>query len=115
MAIYAKLDSDNNVVNIIIADSMSGDEYVLSPSNSTNAAKGGTYDSATQKFIKPKPFPSWTLNSDKQWEAPVSEPSITDTIRSVLWDEDNQRWNGYSSDLSLTHHWNASTSSWDAV
>jgi hypothetical protein len=94
---------------------MSGDEYVLSPSNSTNAAKGGTYDSATQKFIQPKPFPSWALNSDKQWEAPVSEPSITDTIRSALWDEDNQRWNGYSSDLSLTHHWNASTSSWDAV
>jgi hypothetical protein len=114
MAVYAKLDNDNKVVNIIIADSMSGSEYVLSPSNGTNAGKGGTYDPATQKFIKPKPFNSWTLNSNQQWEAPVAEPAITETVRSADWDEDNQRWYGFSFDGTL-YHWNPNTSVWDAA
>lgn len=56
-------------------------------------SKGFTYSSTLDKFIRPRPHNSWTLNSDGDWQAPVAFP--TDGERH-LWDEDNQQWIDWS-------------------
>ena len=53
------------------------------------AGKGMTYDAIKDKFISPQPFPSWTLNNNDDWEAPISYP---DNGRVYNWDERNQQW-----------------------
>lgn len=81
------------VLNVIeaesleIAESVTGFtciEYTTEP-----AEPGGTYDGVS--FIKKKPYPSWVLNSDKKWEAPVVKPEDTET-HYYVWDEDNLTW-----------------------
>ena len=54
------------------------------------AGIGYTYDYARDAFIPPKPFPSWTLNSNTcLWDPPVEMPSDG---KLYLWDEENQTW-----------------------
>lgn len=54
------------------------------------AGIGYTYDYARDAFIPPKPFPSWTLNSNTcLWVAPVEMPSDG---KNYTWDEENQNW-----------------------
>jgi len=54
------------------------------------AGIGYTYDSALDAFIAPKPFPSWTLNTDIcQWGAPAPRPT---NENAYLWDEEAQQW-----------------------
>ena len=56
MSVYADLDANNVVINVIVADQEFIDalpnsaEYVLAPGD---AGIGWTYDSATQQFIAP--------------------------------------------------------------
>ena len=50
---------------------------------------GGKYDSGNNVFLHPKPFSSWTLNSDYEWEAPVSYPNDGNAYN---WSEENQEW-----------------------
>ena len=60
------------------------------------AARGYTYDSVKDKFIAPQPFPSWVLDSNDDWEAPVAYPTVKTyedgIIYSISWDEDNKKW-----------------------
>jgi hypothetical protein len=37
-----------------------------------------TYDASKDKFILPQPYPSWSLDSNDDWEAPVTYPTITE-------------------------------------
>ena len=54
------------------------------------AGIGYTYDYARDAFIPPKPFPSWTLNSNTcLWDPPVEMPSDG---KLYLWDEENLTW-----------------------
>ena len=43
-------------------------------------------------LIKPRPFPSWTLNQQNEWEPPVAIPAGD----RWGWDEVNQVWEAYS-------------------
>jgi hypothetical protein len=52
------------------------------------AGIGYTYDYINDLFISPKPFPSWILNSNFDWEAPIPQPKNISTV----WDEDKGRW-----------------------
>tara|TARA_A100001201_G_C4089047_1_gene201478 strand:- start:1734 stop:2195 length:462 start_codon:yes stop_codon:yes gene_type:complete len=81
----------------------------------------GSYDSVNDVFLKPKPYSSWTLNSDYEWEAPVAFPSVeTKGVDSegraemliVEWDEDNTQWKGFDGQGN-TYTWNTTTSEWD--
>ena len=38
------------------------------------AGIGYTYDSEKDMFIPPKPYPSWSLDSEGDWQAPVAKP-----------------------------------------
>jgi hypothetical protein len=54
------------------------------------AVIGGLYSSEHDVFLRPNPFPSWTLNEDKFiWEPPVEKPS--DKFK-YEWDEKSLSW-----------------------
>ena len=51
------------------------------------AGVGYTYDSVNDVFISPQPFPSWNLDSNLDWQSPVSKPEGL-----YHWDEDSLSW-----------------------
>ena len=53
------------------------------------AGIGFTYDPIDDAFIAPKPYPSWVLNSKKQWESPIAYP--TDG-KLYGWNEETGDW-----------------------
>jgi hypothetical protein len=53
------------------------------------ASVGYTYDPIDDAFIAPKPYPSWILNSKKQWEPPIAYP--TDG-KLYGWNEEAGEW-----------------------
>lgn len=61
------------------------------------AGIGYTYDEILDAFITPKPYPSWSLDTETaNWIAPVPQPELTeDQILAgdyYLWDENQQNW-----------------------
>lgn len=53
------------------------------------AGIGYIYDADNDVFIRPQPYPSWDVNEDFEWQAPVDMP---DDGNIYLWDEENFRW-----------------------
>jgi hypothetical protein len=53
------------------------------------AGIGYTYDADIDAFVAPKPYPSWVLDADAQWQAPVPMP---DDGEMYSWDEEAQSW-----------------------
>ena len=53
------------------------------------AGPGGRYDANADVFVAPQPFPSWTLNSDYDWQAPISMPQDGNRWE---WSEASQEW-----------------------
>ena len=94
MTIYADLDENNLVINVIVADQEfidglpNASDYVLL----TNGGIGWTYDATKQTFIAPQPYPSWTLDSNDIWQPPVPQPPAPPR---TYWDEDTQTWLPY--------------------
>ena len=52
------------------------------------AGIGYTYDSTKDIFIAPKPFASWSLDSDNDWQPPVAMPDDASADKVYRWDED---------------------------
>ncbi len=59
------------------------------PFRKNYAGIGYTYRSDIDAFVAPKPYPSWILNANAQWEAPVAMP--TDG-QMYSWDEATTSW-----------------------
>ena len=53
------------------------------------AGVGYTYDETADVFIAPKPFASWSLDENYDWQAPIAYPADG---KDYLWDEANQVW-----------------------
>lgn len=53
------------------------------------AAIGGRYLADADVFISEQPFPSWVLDENYDWQAPVPYP---DTGGHYYWDEDTLSW-----------------------
>ena len=51
------------------------------------AGVGFTYDAVKDQFVAPQPFPSWTLDSNNDWQAPTPKPE-----GSFTWDEETLAW-----------------------
>jgi hypothetical protein len=51
------------------------------------AGIGYTYDSVRDEFVKPKPFPSWTLDENNDWQSPVPRPDW-----EHFWSEETLSW-----------------------
>jgi hypothetical protein len=54
------------------------------------ALVGFTYDAVLDAFISPKPYPSWTLDTEiYQWQPPIPYPTDENLYN---WNEDTQSW-----------------------
>ena len=53
------------------------------------AGIGFTYDADADVFIAPEPFPSWSLDANYDWQAPIDYPADG---KDYSWDESNQVW-----------------------
>lgn len=114
MAHFAQLDENNVVVQVIVVHNndcldangveseavgagfcakLFGGNWKQTSYNANKrknyAGIGYTYRADIDAFVPPKPYASWVLNIDAQWEAPVPMP--TDDKR-YLWDEDSVSW-----------------------
>ena len=112
MAHFAKLDENNIVieVNLVANDSLDKDNeeasgvafltqwsggYTNWKQTSYNgnirkqyAGIGYTYDAVNDVFIAPKPYPSWSLDQNFDWQPPTPMP----TEGKWYWDEDSLSW-----------------------
>lgn len=114
MAHFAQINSDNVVTQVIVVSNADcgGGEYPESDavgaafctnllggtwkqtSYNNNFRKryagiGYTFNAELDAFIAPKPYPSWTLNTETaDWEAPVARP----TEGFWTWNESTQQW-----------------------
>lgn len=50
-------------------------------------AEGYRYDASADVFISPKPYPSWALDENHDWQPPTPKPD-----GSYWWDEANLQW-----------------------
>lgn len=95
---FAELDNNNKVINVVISTDAGISaipgifikvDLVNSP-NRGDAHIGGSYDKDADKFIAPKPWPSWILNENTlEWDSPVAKPSDE---KIYMWDENNMSW-----------------------
>lgn len=86
---YALIEN-NVVVNIIVAD----DDFI-----SMQSGQWIEYTDERPAYIgvelvdgilvQPKPFPSWTLDSNYDWQAPVAKPTGNNVYE---WNEILQNW-----------------------
>ena len=74
-------------------NSLFGGDWVQTSYNSNfrkqYAGIGFAYNSIADVFVSPQPYPSWTLDSNHNWQPPVSMP--TDG-KNYKWDELTQSW-----------------------
>lgn len=105
---YAKLDSNNIVVDVIhlnedeVADMATLTQITTGRLKkvTNNAGIGYVFDVELNNFIPPKPYPSWILNTTTlEWESPLGDcPPLTNeqtvttdsgyVISGYTWDED---------------------------
>lgn len=108
MAHYAFLDQNNIVTEVIVgideteliegldAETWYGNfrgQVCKRTSYNGNIRKqyagiGFTYDSVNDVFIAPRPFASWSLDENFDWQAPIPMPSSG----RWLWDEELSEW-----------------------
>jgi len=118
MAHFAELNSSNEVLQVIVVsnddvDANGGDQHADAETFVTTiiphstggvawkqcsynnnfrkqyAGKGYTYNLSKDIFIADKPYPSWTLDSNDDWQAPTSKP---DDGKMYYWNETDRKW-----------------------
>jgi hypothetical protein len=109
MAHYAFLDANNIVTEVItgideteLIEGLMPEEWYgnfrgqtcVRTSYNHNIRKqyagiGYTYDEVADIFISLQPFPSWLLDANYDWQAPIDYPADG---KLYSWDEANQAW-----------------------
>lgn len=107
MAHFAEIDENNIVLRVLVVSNDQehrGHEYL-----SNDLKLGGTwiqcsynnkirkqypgigysYDPSADVFIVPKPYDSWHLDENYDWEAPVPYPNDG---KIYFWNEENLNW-----------------------
>lgn len=119
MAHFAELDSNNKVLRVVVGcnqdiannggeQSEQAAEYFktvcplsengvkwvqTSYNNNFRKIFAGfefSYDPIKDIFLPPKPYPSWILNVNNNWQAPV--PDLNDDFKQYIWNEQEQNW-----------------------
>ncbi len=109
MAHYAFLDSNNIVTEVIVGrneneivdeisdwESYYGDfrgQKCIRTSYNNNIRKqyagiGFAYDEVKDQFVQPQPFPSWSLDSNNDWQPPTPRPNSG----IMFWNESTLSW-----------------------
>lgn len=108
MATYwAELDASNIVVQVItgiddpIIEGLSAEQWYTNFVGATcketyintvgknYAGIGYTYDAEKNNFIRPQPYPSWTLDDNDIWQPPTPQPAPPP---ETYWNEATQTW-----------------------
>jgi hypothetical protein len=105
MAHFAEIDENNIVKRVLVVDNSleyRGEDFLsnelglggrwIQTSYNNNFRKqyagiGYTYDEVRDEFVLPQPFPSWTLDENNDWQAPVPQ-----TDETTYWDEESLSW-----------------------
>lgn len=108
MSHFAEIDENNIVTRILVVsdeqehrgqeflsdDLGLGGRWIQTSYNNnirkTYAGIGYTYNEELDMFIYPQPYPSWILDSNGDWQAPILIP--TNTYFIYTWNEDEQKW-----------------------
>ena len=115
MAHFAQLDENNKVLQVIVVaneelllDGVENEtmgilfcktllgqdtKWVQTSYNATirknYAGIDFTYDPIADYFFAPQPYPSWELDDDAKWQAPVAYPTDGE---AYTWNENTQEW-----------------------
>ena len=101
MSHFAKIDKDNKVVQVVVAEQdfinsgAVGDSFNWVQTSYNNefrnkfAVVGDTYDKTKDAFVSPQLYASWTLDSDGNWQPPTSMP---DDGEAYYWNEKKKKW-----------------------
>lgn len=119
MAHFAKLDENNIVTEVLVVNNdvllkadgteseykgkvflngLFGSATWVQTSYNGNFRKqyagiGMIYDETNDVFILPQPFDSWTLDSNQNWQPPISYPNDN---RTYTWNEADQTWDVFT-------------------
>jgi len=107
---FAKLNSSNIVLEVHVVDDSNaateakGEEFLrkllhnptavwkLSDTNTGGASKNLIYDPVKKIFHDPQPYPSWTLQPNRRWKAPIPRPAANEEGKEYNWNEGTQSW-----------------------
>ena len=101
MSHFAKIDTDNVVTEVLVAEQdfinsgKVGDSFLWIQTSYNNnfrkqyAGVGYTYDKINDVFIMPQPYPSWVLDASFDWQPPTAMP---DDDKRYDWNEDTKAW-----------------------
>ena len=117
MAHYAQIDENNIVTQVIVIDNKDTadangveKEYIgaafcerlfggtwKQTSYNGNIRKnyagiGYAYNADIDAFVAPKPYASWTLDANAQWQPPVAMPTDGTMESPYTWDEATTSW-----------------------
>lgn len=105
MAHFAEIDENNIVKRVLVVDNSlehRGEDFLsnelglggrwIQTSYNNNFRKqyagvGYTYDETNDVFVSPQPFPSWTLDTNWDWQPPTPRPN-----ELCYWDEETLSW-----------------------
>ena len=106
MAHWAEIDNDNKVIRVLVGDNndpnndegyqwlidnLGGSWIQTSYNNNIRkqyAGIGYTYDAINDVFIAPRPYPSWSLDENFDWQAPTPMPEGI----GWYWNEEELTW-----------------------
>ena len=160
MAHFAKIDENNIVLEVVVVNNevllengveveQNGIDFLnnlLGTANWIQTSYNGSlrkqfggigyvYDEVNDVFIESQPFPSWTLDSDFEWQPPTPMPingkpyewnEATQTwdlierlqpFDSWTWNEEAWEWQPPTPypDDGQPYQWNEETTSWDLI
>jgi hypothetical protein len=114
MAHFAEIDTKNRVLRVLVVPDeqehrgsqylstdlrLGGDWIQCSYNNKIRKqfpGVGYVYDEINDVFISPRPFPSWTLDNNFDWQPPTPQPSenIYEEGHVLMWNwnEEEQKW-----------------------
>jgi hypothetical protein len=104
MSHFAKIDKDNIVTQVIVAEQdfinsgKVGDSFLWVQTSYNNnfrkqfAGTGYTYDKTNDVFIMSQPYPSWILDVSFDWQPPTAMP---DDGKRYEWNEATTSWDEF--------------------
>jgi len=101
MSHFAEINSNGIVQRVIVAEQdfinsgLVGDSFNWIQTSYNNnfrkqfAGTGFTWDKTNEVFVTPKPYASWTLDGNHDWQPPTAMP---DDGKEYDWNESTKAW-----------------------
>ena len=101
MSHFAEIDNNGIVLRVIVAEQdfinsgLVGDSFNWVQTSFNNnfckqfAGIGFTWDKTNEVFVTPKPYASWTLDENHDWQPPTAMP---DDGKKYMWNEGTKSW-----------------------